>query len=60
MHLPTTDNKKRITINADGEFKCVSEWLLETDGWLLYWLLLMLGDDYYNIELCVCLQVQHC
>lgn len=32
MHLPTTDNKKRIMINPEGEFKAVAEWLLETDG----------------------------
>lgn len=32
MHLPSTDNKKRIVITEDGEFKAISEWLLETDG----------------------------
>lgn len=32
MHLPSTDSKKRITITESGEFKAISEWLLETDG----------------------------
>lgn len=32
MHLPTTDNKKRITVTETGDFKSVAEWLLETDG----------------------------
>ncbi|KAI1289307.1 DNA-directed RNA polymerase II subunit RPB1 [Halotydeus destructor] len=32
MHLPTTDNKKRIMTTDAGEFKAVAEWLLETDG----------------------------
>ncbi|VDP51368.1 unnamed protein product [Soboliphyme baturini] len=32
MHLPTTDNKKRIVLTPDGEFKAIAEWLLETDG----------------------------
>ena len=32
MHLPTTDNKKRIVINDQGEFKSTAEWILETDG----------------------------
>ena len=32
MHLPTTDNKKRITITEQGDFKAIAEWLLETDG----------------------------
>jgi DNA-directed RNA polymerase II subunit RPB1 len=32
MHLPTTEDKKKMTINSDGEFKAVAEWLLETDG----------------------------
>ncbi|XP_054719438.1 DNA-directed RNA polymerase II subunit RPB1-like [Uloborus diversus] len=32
MHLPTTDNKKRIVITETGEFKPIAEWLLETDG----------------------------
>lgn len=32
MHLPNNDGKKRITITEDGEFKAISEWLLETDG----------------------------
>ena len=32
MHLPTTDDKKRIHITEDGEFKPVTEWILETDG----------------------------
>ena len=32
MHLPTTDNKKRIIINEEGGFKRLQEWILETDG----------------------------
>merc|ERR1719495_2219240 len=32
MHLPNMDNKKRIVITDNGEFKAISEWLLETDG----------------------------
>ena len=32
MHLPTTDDKKRIIITENGEFKSVAEWILETDG----------------------------
>lgn len=32
MHLPPTDEKKRITITDQGEFKAIAEWLLETDG----------------------------
>lgn len=32
MHLPNNDSKKRITITQSGEYKAISEWLLETDG----------------------------
>lgn len=32
MHLPTTDNKKRIIITETGDYKSIAEWLLETDG----------------------------
>ena len=32
MHLPTTDNKKRIIITETGEYKAIAEWMLETDG----------------------------
>ncbi|CAG2171630.1 unnamed protein product, partial [Oppiella nova] len=32
MHLPTTDNHKRIIITETGEYKAIAEWLLETDG----------------------------
>jgi len=32
MHLPTTDNKKRVTITETGDYKAIAEWLLETDG----------------------------
>merc|ERR1719187_2869227 len=32
MHLPSTDDKKRIVITENGEFKRIAEWLLETDG----------------------------
>ncbi|KAM9250270.1 LOW QUALITY PROTEIN: DNA-directed RNA polymerase II subunit RPB1-like [Cariama cristata] len=32
MHLPQTDNKKKIIITEDGVFKALQEWILETDG----------------------------
>merc|ERR1719319_1770425 len=32
MHLPATDDKKRIVLSDLGEFKRISEWILETDG----------------------------
>lgn len=32
MHLPQQDNKKRIVITEQGDFKAIAEWLLETDG----------------------------
>ena len=32
MHLPQTDQKKRIVVAPSGEFRAVAEWLLETDG----------------------------
>ncbi|OQV11983.1 DNA-directed RNA polymerase II subunit RPB1 [Hypsibius exemplaris] len=32
MHLPTVDNKKKMIITDEGEFKAISEWILETDG----------------------------
>jgi DNA-directed RNA polymerase II subunit RPB1 len=32
MHLPQTDQKKRIVVTEAGEFKAIAEWLLETDG----------------------------
>ncbi|GAB6021132.1 DNA-directed RNA polymerase II subunit RPB1 [Chamberlinius hualienensis] len=32
MHLPSTDDKKRIVIIDTGEYKPIAEWLLETDG----------------------------
>jgi DNA-directed RNA polymerase II subunit RPB1 len=32
MHLPTTDDKKRIELTPSGEFKSIQEWILETDG----------------------------
>ena len=32
MHLPQTDDKKRILLTETGEFKAIAEWLLETDG----------------------------
>lgn len=32
MHLPQTDNKKKIIITEEGEFKALQEWILETDG----------------------------
>lgn len=32
MHLPQTENKKRIVITETGEYKALAEWILETDG----------------------------
>ncbi|EMP25221.1 DNA-directed RNA polymerase II subunit RPB1 [Chelonia mydas] len=32
MHLLQKDNKKKIIITEDGEFKALQEWILETDG----------------------------
>ena len=32
MNLPNEDNKKRVTITEEGEFKHICEWILETDG----------------------------
>ena len=32
MNLPHEDNKKRMVITEEGEFKAIQEWLLETDG----------------------------
>lgn len=32
MHKPKTDDKKKVTINAEGEYKTTEEWILETDG----------------------------
>ena len=32
MNLPHEDNKKRVTITEEGEFKHIAEWILETDG----------------------------
>lgn len=32
MHKPTTDDKKRVHITSEGEYKMIDEWMLETDG----------------------------
>ena len=32
MNLPNEDNKKRVTITEEGEFRHIPEWILETDG----------------------------
>ncbi|VEL16512.1 unnamed protein product, partial [Protopolystoma xenopodis] len=32
MHLPKTQDKKRISIKDDGSFDAIAEWMLETDG----------------------------
>lgn len=32
MLWPQTDDKKRVIITDDGQFKAIQEWLLETDG----------------------------
>ncbi|KFD52478.1 hypothetical protein M513_06675 [Trichuris suis] len=32
MHLPTTNDKRRTVITPEGEYKSLSEWILETDG----------------------------
>ena len=30
--MPNNDEKKRIVLTENGEFKAIGEWLLETDG----------------------------
>lgn len=45
MHLPKSDNKKRIKITDSGEYKSVSEWILETDGTALLKVLSEKGVD---------------
>ena len=30
--MPNNDEKKRIVLTENGEFKSIGEWLLETDG----------------------------
>ena len=32
MHLPEMDDKKRVVMTEEGEFKAIKEWILETDG----------------------------
>ena len=53
MHLPSTDDKKRIVITEGGEFKRISEWLLETDGTAL----MKVFSAFYVF---VCFLVLHC
>ncbi|XP_047984620.1 DNA-directed RNA polymerase II subunit RPB1-like [Leguminivora glycinivorella] len=60
MHLPQTDAKKRIIINERGEFKAISEWLLETDGTSLLKVLSQEGVDpiwTYSNDICEVFQV---
>jgi DNA-directed RNA polymerase II subunit RPB1 len=45
MHLPSTDDKKRIVITEGGEFKRISEWLLETDGTAL----MKVGFEFWKV-----------
>lgn len=39
MYLLQIDNKKKIIIMEDGEFKVLQEWILEMDGVSLMWVL---------------------
>jgi len=32
MNKPSTDDKKKVVINADGGYQMIEEWRLETDG----------------------------
>lgn len=36
LDLPKQTDKKRITINEEGEIKPIQEWILETDGTALH------------------------
>ncbi|XP_021339620.1 DNA-directed RNA polymerase II subunit RPB1-like [Mizuhopecten yessoensis] len=45
MHCPNTDDKKRIYLTKEGEFKGVAEWILETDGTALMKVLGQRGVD---------------
>lgn len=45
MHLPNDDSKKRIKITESGEYKAISEWMLETDGTALLPVLSEKGVD---------------
>ena len=48
MHLPSTDDKKRIVLTDLGEFKRISEWILETDGTAL----MKVRNDFIVQRLC--------
>ncbi len=61
MHLPNDDRKKRITITESGEFKVLSEWLLETDGTALLPVLNQKDVDSartYSNDICEIFQVR--
>lgn len=45
MVEPNTDDKKRIEITPEGEFRAVREWILETDGTALRRVLSESGVD---------------
>lgn len=45
MVEPNTDDKKRIEITPEGEFRAVREWILETDGTALRRVLSEKGVD---------------
>lgn len=61
MHLPNNDSKKRITITESGEYKAISEWLLETDGTALLEVLSERDVDSvrtYSNDICEIFQVR--
>ncbi|OAF66258.1 hypothetical protein A3Q56_06013 [Intoshia linei] len=45
MNLPTMDNKKKVVINNEGEYRSIQEWILETDGTALMACLSQRGID---------------
>ena len=53
----STDDKKRIVISENGEFKRLSEWLLETDGTALMKVCWKLNLTFLSSD--VCLYVYH-
>lgn len=61
MHLPHIDSKKRIKITESGEYKAVSEWLLETDGTALLKVLSERDVDFvrtHSNDICEIFQVR--
>ena len=44
MNKPSTDDKKKVVINADGGYQMIEEWRLETDGTALLKVRCPIGD----------------